>query len=681
MTNLSKAPFARKSGERRLVLQIVLITLACAGSVVAQSPGGVRLEMQDSNSSASLRGLSVVDGNIAWASGSGGTVLRTTDAGKSWADVSIDKASELDFRDIQAFDQNTAIVISAGSPGMVFRTVDAGRTWKLCYQNNDANIFFDAMDFWTSSRGIAFSDPLEGRLMLIQTDNEGKTWTEFDKSARPETLDGEAGFAGSGTCLVTTGKKDVWVGLGGNLGEGEPFARIMHSADAGETWTTTTSTIRSTASSGIFSLAFLDSHQAVAVGGDYKKLDDSSSVISRTEDGGKSWQNISGQPPRGFRSAVSVWSRGNDKNWLVAAGPSGVDVSTDHGKTWRAMSDEGFHAVAFSRDGSAGWSTGADGRIGRWTLDAANSQSGIGVAVDRVGDEIMVCGKMFHTTTPVVLWMDKGGYDAYRVEKRFADLAQSSWKASQEKLDTPNRYNIRKDRLTEDQLEQVRGGGWTLDLLQNVVDQFVIHYDVCGTSRQCFKILHDVRGLSIHFMLDIDGTIYQTLDLKERAWHATISNSRSIGIEIANIGAYPPSNMRTLNQWYKPGANGEPRITLPKSMGDGGVLTKGFVGQPIRLAPVTGIVQGEELVQYDLTPQQYRALAKLTATLCRVFPRIECDYPRDDKGELIPRKLDGEKLKKYQGILGHYHVQSNKTDPGPAFQWDKVINESRKLME
>jgi N-acetyl-anhydromuramyl-L-alanine amidase AmpD len=345
------------------------------------------------------------------------------------------------------------------------------------------------------------------------------------------------------------------------------------------------------------------------------------------------------------------------------------------------MSDEGFHTVAFSRDGSAGWSTGADGRIGRWTLDAANSQSGIGVAVDRVGDEIMVCGKMFHTTTPVALWMDKGGYDAYRVEKRFADLAQSSWKASQEKLDTPNRYNIRKDRLTEDQLEQVRGGGWTLDLLQNVVDQFVIHYDVCGTSRQCFKILHDVRGLSIHFMLDIDGTIYQTLDLKERAWHATISNSRSIGIEIANIGAYPPSNMRTLNQWYKPGANGEPRITLPKSMGDGGVLTKGFVGQPIRLAPVTGIVQGEELVQYDLTPQQYRALAKLTATLCRVFPRIECDYPRDDKGELIPRKLDGEKLKKYQGILGHYHVQSNKTDPGPAFQWDKVINESRKLME
>ncbi|MEM7313730.1 MAG: peptidoglycan recognition family protein, partial [Planctomycetota bacterium] len=215
----------------------------------------------------------------------------------------------------------------------------------------------------------------------------------------------------------------------------------------------------------------------------------------------------------------------------------------------------------------------------------------------------------------------------------------------------------------------------------DVVDQFVIHYDVCGTSRQCFKVLHDLRGLSVHFMLDIDGTIYQTLDLKERAWHATISNSRSIGIEIANIGAYPPSNMRMLNQWYKPDRDGNPRIMLPQSMGDGGVLTRDFVGRPIRKAPVTGTIQGEELVQYDLTPEQYRSLVKLTATLCRVFPRIQCDYPRDEEGKLIPRKLSDERLKKYEGILGHYHVQSNKTDPGPAFQWEKLIDESRKLLE
>jgi N-acetyl-anhydromuramyl-L-alanine amidase AmpD len=95
-------------------------------------------------------------------------------------------------------------------------------------------------------------------------------------------------------------------------------------------------------------------------------------------------------------------------------------------------------------------------------------------------------------------------------------------------------------------VERVKEQGWTLSDLQEQVDQFVIHFDVCGTSRQCFKILHDIRGLSVQFMCDIDGTIYQTLDLKESAWHATISNSRSVGIEIANLGAFPVDECRRI---------------------------------------------------------------------------------------------------------------------------------------
>ena len=188
-----------------------------------------------------------------------------------------------------------------------------------------------------------------------------------------------------------------------------------------------------------------------------------------------------------------------------------------------------------------------------------------------------------------------------------------------------------------------------------------------------------MRGLSVHFLLDIDGTIYQTLDLKERAWHATTSNSRSVGVEIANIGAYSPTDMRTLNQWYRRDDKGM-RIVLPEKMGDGGVLTKHFVGRPIRQAPITGMVQGRELTQFDLTVQQYDALAKLTATLCTVFPKVECDYPKDDAGKLISRKLENGRLKAYQGILGHYHVQTNKTDPGPAFQWEKLISDSKSLL-
>src|SRR4051812_4186471 len=167
-----------------------------------------------------------------------------------------------------------------------------------------------------------------------------------------------------------------------------------------------------------------------------------------------------------------------------------------------------------------------------------------GTMLSRRGDEIVVAGMFVHTGTPVVLWMDPGGYDAYRVERRFAPLTNSDWVTSQEKvaeLKTPNRYSLRRRGMSPEEIERVRGGGWDLPTLQKVVDQFVIHFDVAGTSRQCFKILQDHRDLSVHFMLDLDGTIYQTLDAKERAWQATKANDRSVGIEIANMGAYSPN--------------------------------------------------------------------------------------------------------------------------------------------
>jgi N-acetyl-anhydromuramyl-L-alanine amidase AmpD len=301
----------------------------------------------------------------------------------------------------------------------------------------------------------------------------------------------------------------------------------------------------------------------------------------------------------------------------------------------------------------------------------------------RRGDEIVAAGQMFHTGTPVVLWLDPGGYDAYRVERRFSPFEQSSWevsRAASRAPTSPNRYGLRREPLTPEQLEQVRGGGWDLSLLKKVVDQFVIHYDACGTSRRCFEVLHDLRTLSVHFLLDLDGTIYQTLDLKERAWHATSSNTRSIGIEIAHIGAYPSARTNVLAEWYQAGADGHPRITLPLRLGRGGVRTPGFVGRPARPELVRGVVQETELAQFDFTPEQYQALAKLTATLCRVFPKLKCDYPHEASGGLASRKLPDGELSRYQGLLGHFHIQTNKVDPGPAFQWDRLVTEARRLM-
>jgi len=244
--------------------------------------------------------------------------------------------------------------------------------------------------------------------------------------------------------------------------------------------------------------------------------------------------------------------------------------------------------------------------------------------------------------------------------------------------------------LPPDLLEQVRGGGWDLDSLSRVVDQFVIHYDVAGSSRQCFRVLHDVRGLSVHFMIDVDGTIYQTLDLKERAWHATTSNDRSIGVEIAQIGAYPfpekgPVIPSTLAAWYVPDPDGpegqKVRVNFPASMGDGGVRTPGFVARPRSDQPVVGMVQGRALVQYDLTTQQYDSLIKLTAALCTVFPNLPCECPRNPDGSPKRETLPPEELAGYRGLLGHYNIQDNKSDPGPAFDWDRVIGGARVRMK
>ncbi len=306
----------------------------------------------------------------------------------------------------------------------------------------------------------------------------------------------------------------------------------------------------------------------------------------------------------------------------------------------------------------------------------------VGERLARSGDEIVVCGQLIHTTTPVVTWMDPGGYDAYRTERRFAPWDVASFEKSRsETLKSPNRFAMRRVELDPDQIERVRGGGWDLPLLQAKVDQFVIHYDACGTSKKCFEVLHDRRGLSVQLMLDLDGTIYQTLDLKEGAWHATKANGRSIGIEIANIGTFPPAEATSdrVARWYAPDAEGKSRITLP----DPTLMpaaSRDLLLRPDRDKPVIGTVQGAEQAQYDLTPQQYDALVKLTAALCKTFPKIRCDYPRDAQGKPVDRKLADDVYEGYGGILGHYHVQANKVDPGPAFQWDRVVDGARALM-
>ena len=282
-----------------------------------------------------------------------------------------------------------------------------------------------------------------------------------------------------------------------------------------------------------------------------------------------------------------------------------------------------------------------------------------------VGDEILVCGEAVRVGAPVVLWSESPYYSAYRNGPRF--------RASDEAKDRGPRCDL--GRRAREGWTVVAPGESDLDTLRGVVDQLVLHYDVAGTSRNCFKVLQDERKLSAHFLLDLDGTIYQTLDLGEQAWHARAANPRSIGVEIANVGAYPREERARLARWYEWTEEGT-RLSIPASLGDGGLRTA-FSARPARSGPIAGPIHGATYVQHDFTSEQYESLAALAAALARVLPRIELDAPRDEGGAVRTDALTDDEEAAFHGVLGHYHLQTDKRDPGPAFDWERFLEAAR----
>jgi len=314
-------------------------------------------------------------------------------------------------------------------------------------------------------------------------------------------------------------------------------------------------------------------------------------------------------------------------------------------------------------------------------LSACRSGKSKGMA-DEVGpvpvnQSIVVAGERVHVGAPVVLWTEAKGYNAYSTSLHFGRAAEG--------VETPPEGKLRYKPGRSDAQGRliVHTGQRDLLALQGAVDMFVIHYDVCGTSQQCFKVLHDRRALSVHFMIDVDGTIYQTLDVADTAWHAAQVNSRSIGVELAQIGSYAltdEAGLATLERWYPSDANGH-YIKLPKNLGDPGFRDGGFVGRPARPDRIVGPQQGHMRAQYDFTPEQYDSLVKLSATLCKKLPRIQPDAPRDLAGRILTERMDAAQEKAFQGIVGHHHVSKDKQDPGPAFDWEVFLARVKARVE
>lgn len=313
---------------------------------------------------ASLRGLCVVDANTIWASGSGGTVVLSEDAGATWLNVSIGEAAELDFRDVHAFDSKKAVVLSAGQPARVYQTVDGGENWELRFEHPDKKSFFDAVSFWDHKHGIAMSDPVDDRLLLIETKDGGATWKELDSSRRPLVERGEAGFAASGSNMCVVYLDSVYIALGGaEEGQSESASRIVYSHNRGRTWSSANVPVPRSQGGGVFSVAFADDQDGIAVGGDYLNPENAKGNIAITTDAGKTWAVPKGTPPRGYRSGVSVRETESGTIW-VAVGPGGTDVSIDGGQNWKAATDVGFHAVRMSPN--YGFASGSEGRVAKW---------------------------------------------------------------------------------------------------------------------------------------------------------------------------------------------------------------------------------------------------------------------------------------------------------------------------
>lgn len=337
----------------RTISSILLVSL-CA---IAQP----QWTAQKSGTTARFRGVSAVSRTVAWASGSIGAYARTTDGGAAWQSAIVPGAAQLDFRDVQGVDANTAYLLSIG-PGeqsRIYKTVDGGRAWALQFLSHNAKAFFDAFAFWDARTGIAVSDPVDGRFIVVKTTDGGANWKEIPRENFPLALDGEGAFAASGTCIAVQGKTNVWFGTGGAA-----VARVFRSTDGGETWKIASTPITAgNASSGIFSIAFKDARNGVIVGGDYNKEGEASNNVATTTDGGATWILAKGPRPSGFRSAVA-YVPGTRGPMLLAAGPSGSDYSTDSGASWVSLGSAGFHAVSFAGV-DAGWAVGEGGRIAK----------------------------------------------------------------------------------------------------------------------------------------------------------------------------------------------------------------------------------------------------------------------------------------------------------------------------
>jgi photosystem II stability/assembly factor-like uncharacterized protein len=315
---------------------------------------------------ASLRGVRAVSARVAWASGSAGTVLRTTDGGATWRRLALPaEARALDFRSVWAFDSLAAVVASAGEAAdgqaRIYRTADGGRSWALAHRDTARGVFYDAVAFWDREHGLVLSDPVEAggrrRFVVLSTPDGGRTWTRTPAAGMPDALAGEAAFAAGNAALAVAGTTRAWFVTGGPGG-----ARVYYSTTGGARWDAAEAPVAPrSASAGLFAVAFSTPAFGLVTGGDYRAPRAGGGQFARTEDG-RRWSrtDLNATAPGYWSGLAHVPGAGPET--FVAVGGAGTAVTRDAGRAWTVVDTAALNAVSFA-GADAGWGVGPGGRV------------------------------------------------------------------------------------------------------------------------------------------------------------------------------------------------------------------------------------------------------------------------------------------------------------------------------
>lgn len=304
-------------------------------------------------SKTSFRGLSVVNDSIIWVSGNRGTIAKSVDEGKTFHVFQIQEYPKSDFRDIEAFSEHDAIMISSGTPAYVLKTCDGGNSWEEVFKSLDTAIFLDGMDFWNKTRGVIIGDPVKEHFFILHTIDGGENWKQVNKYVAPKAMSGEAIFAASGTSIRCWGKSEFGFVTGGSSASFYQFVSPYEKAKR-----TGLNIQQGKSSKGAFSLV-RHNKSFFAVGGDY--LNDSVTYKNFEEIGTNLMYEDVGSMPIGYLSCIEKINN----SLFIACGTRGVNLFDYNKKKWEVLNEKSYHVVKKSKLGTTVFLAGSKGKIAK----------------------------------------------------------------------------------------------------------------------------------------------------------------------------------------------------------------------------------------------------------------------------------------------------------------------------